>query len=351
MDGIQTTSGGNHRATEGEASNFLIASPARERAARSEGRLLACLADGPECDAILNQALAVARGLDLSVTAARVLETARHLSAPADPLEWQVRRREGLDCLDRMVAGSAREGSKIDRVLLAGPPADELTSWAKGNGVTLMALGTHNRRVDRPGLGGTTQKVMEWSTASLLLVPADGPGRLPYRRILVPLDGSQRAESVLPLAARIASAHSAELVLAHVVPRFQSIGNGPLEAPTRALCARLVEQNEQGARHYLDALEAWLWKERLPVRAIVVRDGDPRSELVRLVGDQQADLVIVASHGASGMTDVPCGSVTEYLATHLPVPLLIVRPDFAHVFAAPAASISQGVRGASPQSA
>lgn len=351
MGVVRQASDVGRRGIEGEATPFLIASPMVERTARPDGRLLACLDDGPECDAILDQALAVARGLDLSVTAARVLETARHLAVPADPLEWQVRRREGLDCLDRLVATSGRGASKIDRVLLAGPAADELTGWAKEHEVTLMALGTHDRRAGPPGLGGTVRKVMEHAAASILLVPALSTGRLPYRRILAPLDGSQRAESVLPLAARIASAHGAELVLAHVVPRLQPIGYGPLETPTRALCARLSEQNEQGARDYLDSLEARLWKEHLPVRAIVVRNGEPRSELVRLAVEQQVDLVVVASHGASGMNDVPCGSVTEYLANHVPMPLLIVRPDFAHVFVAPAVSSSQGARSASTQTA
>lgn len=350
MAGVQTEGGEAHRGMDG-GSLFLLAPPPNEPGRHGEGRLLACLNDGPGSDAILNQALAVARGLDLSVTAARVLETARHLVVPADPLEWQVRRREGLDWLDRLVATSARGGSNIERVLLAGPAADELTGWAREHEATLIALGTHDRRVEHYGLGGTAQKVMERAAASLLLVPAGHVGRLPYRRILAPLDGSQRAESILPLAVRIASAHGAELVLAHVVPRFQPIGDGPMEVPTRVLCAQLVDHNEQGARDYLDGLEARLWKERLPVRTIVVRDGDPRSQLVRIAGDQQADLVIVASHGASGMTDVPCGSVTEYLATHAPVPLLIVRPDFAHVFAATAASTSQGVRSVTPQPA
>ena len=350
MDGVQTAGGGEGRATE-DGSPFLIAPQPRAHTRRSESRLLACLDEGPESDLVLDQALAVAKGLDLSVTAARVLETARHLGVPADPIEWQVRRRQGLDGLDRLVAASDRGGSNIERVLLAGPAADELTVWAKEHDATLMALGTHDRPADLPGLGGTAQRVMARATASLLLVPAGRAARPPYRHILVPLDGSQRAESVLPVAARLARAHGAELVLVHVVPRIQAIGDGPLEAPTRDLCLRLAEQNEQGARDYLDALEAQLWKERLPVRAIVARDGDPRSELLRLAREQQADLIIVASHGSSGMADVPCGSVTEYLATHAPTALLIVRPDFAHVFAAPAAPASHGSRSASPQPA
>jgi nucleotide-binding universal stress UspA family protein len=317
----------------------------------ADGRLLACLDGGPECGIILDQALAVAKALDLSVTAARVLETTRHPGAPADPLEWQAWRRLGEDCLDRLVSGSAPDASKIERVMLSGPAAGELTGWATEHNVTLMALGTRTGRLERHGLGGTAQKLMEAAASSLLLVPARCTGRPPYRRILVPLDGSSRAESVLPLAARLARAHGAELVLAHVVPKAQGIGGGPLETPTRDLCLRLAEQNEQGARVYLDALKAQLWRERLLVRTIVVRNGDPRSELLQIAREQSADLIIVASHGASGMSDVPCGSVTEYLATHAPSPLLVVRPDFAHVFNMSDAPAQEPVYSTSPQPA
>ena len=43
--------------------------------------------------------------------------------------------------------------------------------------------------------------------------------------------------------------------------------------------------------------------------------------------EKEIDLIVMASHGNTGMEDVPCGSVAEYLAGHSPVPLLIVRPN------------------------
>jgi nucleotide-binding universal stress UspA family protein len=349
MDKLQAAGGSDHRGTTLGSVFQMAPSPTGPSPApparRADGRLLACLDDGPESDVILDQALAVAKSFDLTVSAARVLETAHQGRAPADPLEWQLRRREGLDHLARLVAAPNRQGSKIDRVLLAGPAAGELTGWAKDHGVALMALGTGDRRGGRPGLGSTTQKVMESGAASLLLVPPGREAMPPYRRILVPLDSSQRAESVVPLAARLARAHGAELVLVHVVPRLQALGNRPLETSTQDLCLRLAEQNERAARDYLRGLETQLGKVRLPVRAIVVPDGDPRPELLRQANDLRADLIIVTSHGWSGMTGEPYGSVTQYLATHALAPLLIVRPDFvpdfAHVFLEPEESTSQ----------
>lgn len=316
-----------------------------------KGRLLACLDDSTTSQAIIEQALAIANALDFSVAAARVLESPHHPAAPADPLEWQVRRRDSLSRLDHVLKMAARGRLAIERILLAGPAANELTDWAGDNGATLMALGTSERETSEFGLGSTARQVLERATASLLLVPKMSKGRLPYRRLLLPLDGSCRAESVLPVAIRLARAYRAEIVLAHVVSPLEAIGVGPSEAATHDLCHRLANYNEQCARDYLDTLEARLWKERLPVRVVISTDGDPRTELRRLALELQADIIIVSAHGRNGMPDVPCGKVTDYLATHAPVPLLIVRPNFEHVFAENAPLPRDGARSASTERA
>ena len=98
-----------------------------------------------------------------------------------------------------------------------------------------------------------------------------------------------------------------------------------------------MAQNERRAREYLDELRGKLRGDGLPVSAIISVNGDARAELRRLAIQQHIDLIVLSSHGQSGLTDVPCGSVTEYLATHAPAPMLIVRPNFIHGFGASAA--------------
>ena len=310
-----------------------------------ENHLLACLDDGAGSRKILDQAMAVADALDLSVAAALVIETPTHAGAPADPLEWQVRRRERLDRFERIIGLPSRP---VERVVLAGSAADELTGWAKDHRASVLALGTHATLEDRTGLGETAQRILQFASASLLLVPTGRGSRLPYRRLLVPLDGSARAEAVLPFAVRIARAHGAELVLAHVVPQPEAIEAPENDSAANTLYVRLAEQNEQAACDYLNGLQARIWKEGLPVRAVVMGAADARVELVRFAQKQQADLVVLASHGRTGMLDVPCGSVTEYLATHAPAPLLIVRPSLDHASGVPADSRDQGFFGFIP---
>ena len=296
-------------------------------------RVLACLDNSEGSRSVLGHALAVATSLDLPVTLARVLETSFRFDVPADPVEWQQHRHRGRDQLERLARGEAGATTDIESVLLAGPPAEELDRWARDHDVSLVVLGTHDfEQGEHEGLGTTAQRMLARAEASLLLVPPAAVDASGYRRLLVPLDGSSRAESVLPVAIRIARAHHAELLLAHVVPQLEIVRFGAVQRSPSELRERLDERNDAEARSYLEDLRRRMLGEAFPVRTLVARDGDARAQLRRLMIDQAVDLVVLSSHGSTGLADMPCGSVTEYLAMHAPAPMLIVRPNFAIAF-------------------
>jgi nucleotide-binding universal stress UspA family protein len=147
------------------------------------------------------------------------------------------------------------------------------------------------------------------------------------------VDGSPRAESVLPLAVRVAASAAAELLVAHVVPSPGLTEVGPPDTEDVDLRERITRRNVRVATAYLDRLRARLGTSGSPPRVMVLRDGDVRTRLERLVQDEAVDLVVLSSHGHSGRTSVPYGSVTADLVLHSPVPLLIVRPRAARVYA------------------
>jgi nucleotide-binding universal stress UspA family protein len=267
------------------------------------------------------------------------VETAPHFELPTDPVQWQLRRKEHRDQLNHIASSPSGNASPMESILLTGPAGDRLSDWAVEHQVPLLALATRGHTASRRnGLGATAQRVLERAAASMLLVPLDAARserELVYRKLLVPLDGSCRAESVLPLASRIARTHGAEIVLAHVVPKPPLVDS---RAEDSDLCNKLAAHNERHARDYLDELRGKLRGDGLAVSTVVSPSGDARAELRKLAAQQRIDLIVLSSHGQSGLTDVPCGSVTEYLATHAPVPMLIVRPNFIHGFGEPAAT-------------
>ena len=154
--------------------------------------------------------------------------------------------------------------STCSRSSFRDAPQSRSAGWAvaarRGPDRSRQPWGARALRVD--ALSSTARKLVEAVPGSLLLVPADGDRRdgcaARYRRIMVPLDGSARAESVLPIATRLAKAHEAELLIAHVTPAPELTKVGPLTAQDLELEQRVIARNERVARSYLDQIRARL---------------------------------------------------------------------------------------------
>jgi nucleotide-binding universal stress UspA family protein len=292
------------------------------------GRIAACL-DGSEVgECILPHALAVARALGAPLILLRVLEGRTTGEAPPDPLSWDIRRRETQDYLERLAERGTAEDS-VEAEVIEGQAAEEICLWARRHGVVLTVLCSHGTSGETKwSLASTARKLVEGAPGSLLLVPATAraeEGVARYRRLLVPVDGSPRGESVLPLARRIAEAQGAELILAHVVPVPDLTEIGPLDAADLDLRERLTRRNERVAHDYLDRLRAQLSDSDAPVRALVLGAADARGRLARLIAEENVELVVLSAHGRAARADVPLGGVTAYLVEHAEVPLLILR--------------------------
>ena len=294
------------------------------------GRVAACLDGSPVGERILPHARAVARALGTPLTLLRVLEGEAVAGAPPDPLAWDLRRREVRESLERLAARCPGNGP-VEVQLIEGQAAEEICRWAQQHEIALTVLCSHGASGETPwSLASTASKLVEGAPGPFLLVPTSAAAeeKAPvarYRRLLVPVNGSALAESVLPLANRLARAHDAELILAHVVPVPELTEIGPLDADDVELRERLIRRNERVANDYLDRLRAQLSGGEVPVRVLVLRDGDARSRLARLIAEEGVDLVVLSSHGRTARADTPLGSVASYLVAHAEIPLLIVR--------------------------
>jgi nucleotide-binding universal stress UspA family protein len=125
-----------------------------------------------------------------------------------------------------------------------------------------------------------------------------------FKKILVPLDGTPTAAVAVSLALRLARLASAELVLVRVVS-----ANGSKAA---------------AGQTYLDGVASDLPPDG-PRAETLVRTGSPGEAIVAAVQDQQADLVVMATHGRSGLARATAGSVTEHVLTHSAAPVLTLR--------------------------
>ena len=143
-----------------------------------------------------------------------------------------------------------------------------------------------------------------------------------FKQILVPLDGSTRAEQALPVATRLARASSGSIVLVRVANFPMDYGGGYTQAPL---------MTEQVIETELDNLDDYLKKvatsEALAGIGIKTEAmfGQPLQDILAVVESRRADLVVICSHGRTGLKRWALGSVAQALAHQSPVPLLVLR--------------------------
>jgi len=293
-------------------------------------RVVVCVDGSSFGERAVPHAIAVASALGAPLTLLRVLERPAAERAPADPLQWDLDRRDARVYVDRLAARLVSDGGEVEAELIEGKAADEICRWGASRQVDLTVATTHGESGPSPwALASTARKLLERAAGSLLIVPAatarlEGVAR--YKRILVPLDGSPEAEMALPIAVRIALTHGAELVIAHVVPGARLTQPAALDAEDLDLIERLRRRNERVGSLYLDRVRALISGEGLEPRVVLVQVGDVATRIAALTQSESVDLVVLAAHGQGSHPVLPCGGATAVLIARSTVPILVVRP-------------------------
>lgn len=143
-----------------------------------------------------------------------------------------------------------------------------------------------------------------------------------FQRILVPLDGSSRAEKALPVAARIARASGGSIALLEVVSPPIDYGGGFALAPL--MTGKVIESEMAEASHYLKTVADSPELAAIPV-SIEVGFGLPAHYILAAAASGEVDLIVLCSHGRTGLTRWALGSVAHTLAHESTVPTLVLR--------------------------
>jgi nucleotide-binding universal stress UspA family protein len=291
-------------------------------------RILVCLDHSSYSDIALRHAVSLARTFDSEVTLLLVLQPPGSARLQTDACSWEISRQEAGAYLERLEKETAQaSGLHVDSKLEQGYPAERITSLSHELSADLTVMGSHGEDALLAwNLGGTAQQVLAVARASILIARSPSPAEDPSapQRILVPLDGSLRAESVLPIVARIAKAHDAEVLLTHLVG--EPSGAAMLRTTADLELAReLGARLDSAATGYLERLREQLGRDGLRVRALVLRRADERQALLDVARKERADLVVVSAHGSNCNPARSFGSVAAHLIAHSPVSLLVLQ--------------------------
>ncbi len=197
----------------------------------------------------------------------------------------------------------------------AGQAAGEIIEFAQDHDISLIVMSTRGRSgIDRWLVGSVAEKVVRAADAPVFLVRAsaiDKGSRPTLGRILIPLDGSELAEQALPYAEFLADAGSCQLVLLHV-------------EPPRSRGSRSDRDRRGTINEYLSTIGDGLARSGIDV-AMRVRSGHPAEQVEAAIEEDQIDMVLMSSHGRSGLARLAFGSVADQILHTSTTPVMLIR--------------------------
>jgi nucleotide-binding universal stress UspA family protein len=225
-----------------------------------------------------------------------------------------------------------RAGYTASVAVRFGDPAEEIVDFARRAAVDSVAMATHGRSgLRRFVIGSVAEQVLRQLAIPVLLIrpsermaermaASSGQRRL---TAIVPLDGSRYAEQALDHACGLAKRSGARLLLLAVEP---AVGDTALAEAGLVPFWTLADQAAEIARldEYLKITATQVAREGLAVETRLI-EGTPAEEILRLCAAEQADVIVMATHGRSGVRRMLLGSVAAKVLHNADRPVLLVR--------------------------
>jgi nucleotide-binding universal stress UspA family protein len=246
-------------------------------------------------------------------------------------------RRDHVD-LDALVERLRADGLDAHAILRFDDPEDGIALTATLENADLVVLAPHLREgMDALLHPSVTTRMLTRSPAPLLIFPDAMPSvggvsllASPKSCILVPLDGSERAEVALPLAMEVARCYDRELLLVRVSapPTYPTVPELYVPSGNSALAYR------QEAKRYLEGAATRIRDAGLRARTLVLA-GPPEAELTALLASEPIGLIVLCTHGRIGAARLLLGSVARHLIYHATTPLIVLPPRYLATRGAP----------------
>jgi len=305
-------------------------------------RMLVPLDRSELAEVVIPYAQELAGRLDLDVTLLHVAapEEEGSLAMQRQYLDQvaETLRTQSNDVQRKTGRGETGKQIHVHTELAVGHAAEEILTHAADNRADLILMATHGRSgIRRWMLGSVADKTLRASKVPVWLVRAGTPEEIVHeewlkRTMVVPLDGSQPSESVLP----------------HVETLARQRGSGPVNVTLLAVCERpfitadypeasmtpswdehvrnITEHFEHLCERSLTGPHERLEKAGVHVESQVLM-GSPAHEIIEFARRKHPTLIIMATHGRSGLSRWAYGSVADKVVHGSESPMLLVRPQ------------------------
>lgn len=260
----------------------------------------------------------------LSVQEDRDVDLQFFYQAHALPISQEIQLRLAR-YLSLVAAPLRKQGLMVETEVVPGRAPEEIASAADRVDADIVAFSTHGRSgLGRWAQGSVAHEVIRLVQRPRLVVrPGTRAVAAPrLARLLIPLDGSPVAEAVLPVATEIARATGGRILLAQSVPTVSDLALGPL---WDVLPANVEEMAQATATAYLRETAAKLGAQGVQAETLVLR-GDPSRQLLQTAASENVDLIVMATHGRTGIRRFLLGSVTDRVMRDAGRPVLLIHP-------------------------
>lgn len=236
--------------------------------------------------------------------------------------------------LKKLVARAKYREKAISKVIL-GKVADGIVDYATEHQMDLMIMATHGRSgISRWLYGSVAEKVIHETKIPVFLVKAGDCRKVSYAkgkkiRVLVPLDGSKVAESVLPHLKELSrqlSENRIEVILTRVCEIFASPLSYPPPMPMTwdEYLKYETTRCKSICQDYLNEVREELIRNGLKVRTEVF-EGNPAELLIDYADKNPIDLIVMSTHGRTGVSKWAFGSIAEKVLKGSRCPILLIK--------------------------
>jgi nucleotide-binding universal stress UspA family protein len=295
-----------------------------------------CPVDLSDCSQLaLSHAVALGSWYDARVTALHVFSEVPILGPVAMPgavalpavSVHEVDRDAVFNCLRKFVASVSRDNAVEIELAEAVDARREILEQIKILNADLLVMGTHGRSgFDHLLLGSVTEKVMRQATCPVMVVPrhaakAAAPSSPPFKRIVCPIDFSSSSIHALSFALDIAQESDAKISLLHAIEMPPELSEVTFGKEPDVYAIRAAAEAE-----YLRRLRALIPFEARTYCTITtqVAEGRAHQEILRVAGEEQADLIVMGVRGRRSVGVMIFGSNTDAVIKAARCPVLAV---------------------------
>ncbi|MBZ9708539.1 universal stress protein [Mesorhizobium sp. ESP7-2] len=266
----------------------------------------------------LRRAGVLARDLSAELTLVHVVDD----DQPSDLLELE--RREAQRYLEeQMVSIAELQGLRCSSEVVAGDPFDGILKAAEERSIDLIVMGSHRKQLLRDIFVGTTiERVIRTAACPVLMVNAEVEHS--YKKVLAAVDMSQPSARAIRTAREIGLTGDASLSLVHGFDAFakgkmSNAGLGKDEIARYVATERLQVGTELVA--FLEANDVGIdnWSLR-------IKEAGPVEAIMEEISQVAPDLLIIGTHGRTGLIKVLLGSVTESILRSVDIDVFAVPP-------------------------